>query len=413
MSPKVPLAFTLANPKTIVAVTDPALFESILTESTQRPSGVLVDLITEKGAGNDLAIAVSVDKLRPLINTLLQDAPAIPPPFANLKTLPQHISTLEAHAKLTAGGSLGLTINAVDEAAAVEIEKMANNWITIGKQLVMEQIEKEIAQSGGEDPYEVAMQKYIQRVSGTVTESLRPRREGTELAFFDHAEGPSMNGMAVNGVMVALLLPAVQAAREAARRMQSMNNMKQIGIAMHNYHDTYKKFPAQAIYDDNGKPLLSWRVQILPFIGQAQLYERFKLDEPWDSPHNIELSKIVVEAYSNPNLPGNKTTYLAPAGQGMIMDGDKQRRIAEITDGTSYSIMLLEANREQAVIWTKPEDLAVDVDNPMQGLGKVRAGIFMAGFADGSIHVISNEVDREVLKYMFQIQDDQAFEFPR
>jgi hypothetical protein len=245
-----------------------------------------------------------------------------------------------------------------------------------------------------------------------VTESLRPKRDGTQLAFFDHAEGPSMNGMAVNGVMVALLLPAVQAAREAARRIQSANNIKQIGLAMHSYHDTYRKLPAQAIYDDNGKPLLSWRVHILPFIGEAQLYERFKLDEPWDSPHNIELSKVVVEVYQNPNLPGNKTTYLAPTGQGMFMEGDKQRSFRDIRDGLSNTIMLVEANPDQAVIWSKPDDLPVDVDNPLQHLGKMRAGVFMAGFMDGRVSAVSKEVDREVLKYMFLINDGQAFQLP-
>ena len=69
--------------------------------------------------------------------------------------------------------------------------------------------------------------------------------------------------------MVALLLPAVQAAREAARRAQCTNNLKQIGLAMHNYHSAYNHFPAAAITDDDGKPLLSWRVAILPYIEQA------------------------------------------------------------------------------------------------------------------------------------------------
>ena len=87
-------------------------------------------------------------------------------------------------------------------------------------------------------------------------------------------------------VMLALLLPAVQAAREAARRAQCTNNLKQIGLAMHNYASANGAFPPAAIYDANGKPLLSWRVLILPYLEQDSLYKQFHLAEPWDSPHN-------------------------------------------------------------------------------------------------------------------------------
>src|SRR5207249_2796575 len=77
--------------------------------------------------------------------------------------------------------------------------------------------------------------------------------------------------------------------RIAGRRTVSQNNLKQIGLAMHNYHDTYRHFPPQALTDKNGKPLLSWRVAVLPFIEQDNLYRQFKLDEPWDSEHNRKL----------------------------------------------------------------------------------------------------------------------------
>ena len=95
--------------------------------------------------------------------------------------------------------------------------------------------------------------------------------------------------IAIIAVLIALLLPAVQAAREAARRSQCVNNLKQIGLAMHNYHAQQNKFPGAAITNKQGKPLLSWRVAILPLLDQQGLYEKFKLDEPWDSPHNRAL----------------------------------------------------------------------------------------------------------------------------
>ena len=81
-------------------------------------------------------------------------------------------------------------------------------------------------------------------------------------------DGEAASQTATIGILVALLLPAVQAARDAARRAQSSNNLKQIVLAMHNYHDVYKKFPPRANFGDDGKPLLSWRVHILPFVEQ-------------------------------------------------------------------------------------------------------------------------------------------------
>ena len=88
------------------------------------------------------------------------------------------------------------------------------------------------------------------------------------------------------GELLGMQLPAVQAARSAAKRATSTNNLKQLSLAMHNYANVHRYFPRQAIYSKDGKPLLSWRVALLPYLEQMPLYNKFKLDEPWDSPHN-------------------------------------------------------------------------------------------------------------------------------
>src|SRR5690606_26090491 len=100
----------------------------------------------------------------------------------------------------------------------------------------------------------------------------------------------------------ALLLPMIAHARLSAQRSNSMNNLKQIMLAIHNYHDTHGKIP-QDIRDEEGNLLLSWRVQILPFIEQQALYQQFKLDEPWDSEHNLPLSKVMPRPYVSPLSP--------------------------------------------------------------------------------------------------------------
>ena len=134
---------------------------------------------------------------------------------------------------------------------------------------------------------------------------------------------PIFTSPAVGGVLVALLLPAVQSAREAARRAQCTNNLKQIALAMHKYHDANNSFPKPAITDKDGKPVLSWRVAILPYIEQAELHNKFKLDQPWDSPHNKALLQEMPTTYlcpSRSNAALSTTTYRVFSGKGALFE---------------------------------------------------------------------------------------------
>jgi prepilin-type processing-associated H-X9-DG protein len=207
-------------------------------------------------------------------------------------------------------------------------------------------------------------------------------------------------------VLAALLLPAVQAAREAARRAQCVNNLKQIGRAMHNYESSYGSLPPAAITDKDGKPLLSWRVAILPYIEHAELYGRFKFDEPWDSPHNKALLSEMPLSYrcpserlDDPNEPG-MTTYKVIVGPTSLFENDPQRgtKIAQITDGTSNTLMVVESN--DAVPWTKPEDLPFD-PNPsseLPAVGSAHPGGFNALMADGAVRFLHDTIDLSTLR---------------
>jgi hypothetical protein len=228
---------------------------------------------------------------------------------------------------------------------------------------------------------------------------LKPKAEGDRLTV-------TLDEQAVERV----LRPAVTQSREAAARAMSMNNMKQMALALHNYHDTYKSFPAHASYAKK-KPLLSWRVHILPFLEQDGLYRAFKLDEPWDSPHNKALIARMPEIYRSPlakDVAAGKTVYVAPTGPNMIFGSPKGTPIRNIVDGTSNTIMLVEADDGRAVYWTQPEDLKVDRDNPLTGLIKKGAKGFHAGFADGSVRFVSSRVDPQVLWSLFTMNGGEV-----
>jgi hypothetical protein len=209
-----------------------------------------------------------------------------------------------------------------------------------------------------------------------------------------------------------LLLPAVQKVREAAARAQSANNLKQMSLAMMNYHDTQNHFPAAAICDKNGKPLLSWRVALLPYLNQQQLYAQFKLDEPWDSPNNIKLLGQMPMVYSCPaaQTPPGETVYQVFVGNGAIFETTRGRPLTEILDGTSNTILIVEAN--QSVPWTKPDDLPYNPNGPLPPLGGHSPNGFMVVSADGAVHFIPKNTPEQTLRPLITRNDGILVPFP-
>lgn len=205
-----------------------------------------------------------------------------------------------------------------------------------------------------------------------------------------------------------LAAPAL-AARQAARRSNSMGHLKQIGLAFHNYHDVHGKFPPAASRDKNGKPLLSWRVHLLPYLEQKALYDRFKLDEPWDSPHNKPLSLIVPSVYVSPGwetlAKDGKTRYLAPVGPKSVFESPEGTPIQKITDGTSNTLLVMESAPERAVVWTQPADWEFDKAAP-EGQEQVsEAAEWLALFCDGSVRSLKTELPAVTLLRILQMND--------
>jgi Protein of unknown function (DUF1559)/Domain of unknown function (DUF4190) len=217
-------------------------------------------------------------------------------------------------------------------------------------------------------------------------------------------------------ILIALLLPAVQAAREAARRSQSMNNMRQISLGLMNYETTHRALPARG-GGDEAKAKLSWRVHVLPYIedGGAALYDQFHLDEPWDSEHNLALLPFMPTVFKNPNgvLPDGMTNYLLVTGPGTAFpDADVKPQFRDYKDGTSNTILLVEADPSLAVEWTKPDDWQLDPIDPTHDLGSLRPGGFIAVMADGTVRFVRNETDPETVKAMMTPDGQEQVSLP-
>ena len=202
--------------------------------------------------------------------------------------------------------------------------------------------------------------------------------------------------------------PAVEQARKAAQMTERQNHLKQIGLAMYNHHDSLGHFPAlDARGDEGSKSGLSWRVHLLPFTVDADLFLKFKMDEPWDSPHNMALIKEMPRIYGA-NAEG-KTNIHVFTGPGAPFQPGKGAKIRDITDGTSQVLMVVEAGDDTAEIWTKPTGLQFDPADPWKSLGAIKE--FQGLFFDGSVRRFK-DLDKDTLGKLIQHEDGMSVEIP-
>lgn len=199
------------------------------------------------------------------------------------------------------------------------------------------------------------------------------------------------------GGLVALLLPATRSARPAARRSQCRNNLKQIGLALHNYHDVYGSLPPAYTVDEEGNRLHSWRTLILPFLDQAPLYDQIDLTKPWDDPANAVAFETTVVVYQCPSadIDPNHTTYVALVGDDRALSPDG-RTFRDFIDGTSKTAVVTETLPGQTMHWMSPFDDRVDIFKDLNSESKTyHMGGIQILLADGSVRFISAELDQE------------------
>jgi hypothetical protein len=229
-------------------------------------------------------------------------------------------------------------------------------------------------------------------------------------------------------LLLAFLPAGCSKARQSADHAstaEATERLKKLGLGIHDYNDTFGYLPAGVHAADNSIGL-SWRVELLPHIGEKALYEQFNRKEPWDSPHNKQLIDRMPALYATPSvaapaghthvrafvavagphkamLPGPAELNLKPArpvGSPVLV-----RKLSQFMDGTSHSFMLVEAT--EAVPWTKPEGLEFDPDRPLPKLG-VMPGGFLVLMGDGSVRLVPDTVPPSSLRFGITIDDTQV-----
>ncbi len=214
-----------------------------------------------------------------------------------------------------------------------------------------------------------------------------------------------------------LLVPQVLKVREAARETQEMNNLRQLALAFHNYASAYGKFPRSDGKSEQYPAGLSWRVHLLPYLEQGELYKKFKLDEPWDSKHNFALIQQMPLCYRSPlgiNREANQngqTIYQVPISPEAIFQPNADTAgFRDILDGSSNTIMLVATTPPAAAIWTKPDDWEVDLNNPWEGLKSPDRQQVAVALCDASVQRLSLTLKAESLRALITRSGGEVIE---
>jgi prepilin-type processing-associated H-X9-DG protein len=232
-------------------------------------------------------------------------------------------------------------------------------------------------------------------------------------AWYRISVGRLMILVAVVGPFVAVLARAVGRAREEARRAQCAGHLCQIGIALLNYHDTFGCFPPASTADTRGRPMHSWRVLILPFLQEQQLYSLYDFNEPWDGPNNRKLIGMMPRSFACPSHRDEGTgcsSYVLVTGPGTAFPGTRTTAHGDIHDGLFGTVLAVELSNAD-IPWTAPRDLRMSRmsfrvnDRSAPGPSSWHPGGANMVFGDGRCRFLKNTIQPDTLKALFSIND--------
>jgi hypothetical protein len=210
------------------------------------------------------------------------------------------------------------------------------------------------------------------------------------------------------GVLLGLLLPAVNAARETARKETCASNLRQISLAMKNYEAINGSLPPAFVVDKNGRPMHSWRVLLLPYMDE-DLYKEYHFDEPWDGPHNRALANRIPRFYRCPSAgpTTSVTSYVVIVGPRTAFPGAKPAPASEINKDAASTILVVEAPRA-GINWLEPRDLREEEmhfkinGDPKNEIGSFHVRGANVSYCDASVHYFADSMDAKVLKQLIE-----------
>jgi hypothetical protein len=295
---------------------------------------------------------------------------------------------------------LTVRVRSKDKTNAIEVEKAFGAFQTL-LAVAMPQAKSELVERSS-DP----------KIMTALLDSASTIFKNTKFAVDDKETLATLSS--TTDLPIRPLLETLLGSGGGAARMQSQNNLKQLALAMHNFESANGLLPPAATLGKKGKKLHSWRVAILPYIEEDNLYRKFKHDEPWDSDHNKKVfeDNPMPKVFALPdskNLDEKKTHFQVFVGSGAMFETVAALKISDIQDGTSNTILI--ATAANAVEWTKPDDIEFDPKVEMKKFLLFKNSTCSVSFADGAIRAISEKkITEAVLKALITRNGGEVIE---
>lgn len=349
------------------------------------------------GDGHGGLLIFGSDDSRRVVRELF---PQLPPPFQSVDgpLLADDLQWGGFMVDLPPKPSLEILVQAEDNEAAQTVSEAVNMALTMGTQLPQAKL------------------LFDGETLRLLDTSLRPQLDDSRVTI---SFEPLFNDLERLAKAVA---PHVKQARVAAQRTERIDRFRRIVLGILNYESANGALPPVGTYAEDGSPLLSWRVHILPYLGEEEqaLYRKFRLDEPWDSPHNKQLLPLMPDVYADPapdltlhdrNAVG-RTTFVVPTGPGTAFNSPTETRLIDVKDGLSRTLALVELAPMAAPYWTRPKDWVIDPAMPWERLNRTDRDWITIAFLGGSVHTIPLSTDAKTLRAMTTIDGGELFELP-
>ncbi|MBI2825540.1 MAG: DUF1559 domain-containing protein [Planctomycetia bacterium] len=391
-----------ANDRTMVMASEDTL-KKMLSVAKDAESPLLTTLRKSTDASAALVV-LEVDPIRGAIGTyLLFSKPPFPfdtPPLDKLKDAIKYISEAVVRLDTTPDVSVNGTLrtkDVKDDNGAEAVETLVNDVVAKLNEAAEARV-KATANSRGGLGGPGAVARILQTTAEKLKTGLKLNRQKDAIDFAFAGE-PFAYGL---GLFAPQLLQPVKRSMQQAQQAASRENLARIAAALDAHIAAKGAYPAPASTSADGKPLLSWRVHLLPMLGEQALYEEFHLDEPWDSAHNKKLVYRIPAAYRDAvRVADGKTMYLLPTGAGTLFASSDGPKLDAITDDKGTTIVVIESTEGPPVEWTKPADLAFDPAKPTKGVAAIIRPVFFVLFADGSVRALNAYDDDKALPGMF------------
>jgi type II secretory pathway pseudopilin PulG len=219
--------------------------------------------------------------------------------------------------------------------------------------------------------------------------------------------------LAVCAMLLAMLLPATQRAREGARLDACLDNLRQVMLATFNYESKLGTLPPAFTVNPAGERLQSWRTLLLPQLGRQDLFDIVDQSQPWDAPVNAAARDTALHLYTCPSFDGpiTQTTYLGLVGPASAFLGSEPRKLPASRAIRKKTVYLVDAVAGDAVPWMAPKD--TDQETVLAYGPETRTnhpGVIHTAFFDGHIEPVLLDIDREVLRGMLNLDEGEVNE---